>query len=250
MSAYAVELKSIISSYTEFYDGLLQAIMAGDKRHMDIEGDLNKWLAQYSSDLPVSSEFINKISIIKSEFDGLINELSGDLNHNKLFQILKKLEISKDKLLILLDDLLVKINNQRKEKKTTNTGGADFDKCELANANPEDIDMVFSNLGTQERRARMIDQISTMEYERAIQLLTLLICLLSKMDRGVDTINEDFDKVSSLRNTLVDIEMHFVANESKKEKVEIETCQAKIERQLSASQEEEMYADWLGRLKD
>lgn len=244
------ELKTIISSYIKFYDESLNSIMSGGKTTIELVVDLDGWVFQYQADLPVGTDFINKISDAKLEFDGVVENFSGDLNTNDLFQVLKTLESSKDKLLILLDDLVVKIKIQNKEKSNNESNTIQFDKCALSNSSPEDMDLVFSNLGTQEQRAMMIDKIATMEYERAIQLLTLLICLLSKMDRDVDAINEDFDKVSSLRNTLVDIEMHFVANETKKEQGEIETCQAKIERQLSSSQEEEMYADWLGRLKD
>lgn len=251
------KLEQILDSHEDFYNWVIEATMSGStdilkKKDANPKSTHDCTLGHWIDDVRADGanknlEIIKKINAEHDNFHVAATHIADNVGKKEAFTLLKDFESSRDKLSILLEEL-VSIHKQSTLEEA-DSAELDFDACSLSeNFDQEDLDLVFFNLGTQEQRAELISSISSMEYDRAIQLLTLIICLLSKMDRDVESINDDFDRVSQLRNTLVDIEMQFVAHESKKEREKVDECQLRIERQLTVEQEADMYNSWLARM--
>lgn len=114
----------------------------------------------------------------------------------------------------------------------------------------EDIANLFSSFGTERDRGRLLSQISNLDYEEATGKLTLIICVLSNMERKPESLRLMYERVTQLRQTMIDIEMRFIENEYLKASKEMKSCENKIKRQLTTDIDEDaMYADWMARLE-
>lgn len=261
MTSIQEELKEILHNHESFFETVVKAVMKADVEII-ISADVNpesvsscmlgKWINKLELEQDLEETTITKR--LKAEhhmFHDIAYNISEHMGDEKNYQNLKDFEQSRDRLSILIYDLMYYLGHLESENQNTEQDAEQFAGCSLSEQfEQDDLDLVFLSLGSEERRSKLISDISKMEYERAINLLTLVICLLSKMDRGLEDVDKDYDRVTVLRNTLVDIEMNFIEAQAKKEMVNIRTSQTKIERQLTPEQEEDMYSSWLARMED
>lgn len=239
-----VGLKDIKKTHVDFYDFYLNKAITEDFSAPDLTLDpttcqLGKWIiANDYLDDPT----VNKIKLIHNRFHEIASIISKSKSLSEVFPVLMEFEEIKDSLSILIDEIITTPNKQKKTYSpdklvsTTQKITKSFSRKEL--------DLVFENIGTQKSREELLQKISNMEYNEAIRTTSLLIEVLSAMDTSVKSINNDFNKVSNLRDTLIEIEEIFVKASSQQQ-----PKTPKIKSQLMPKVNEYMYNEWLDRLK-